>query len=251
MGGSTVKIAICDDETLCQKQILNLAKEYAQKNNYLDLSISTFSNGEDVLEAARKFGGFELYILDILMPGMDGVTLGKALREAGFDGKIIYLTSSEEYVFDSFQARPFDYLLKPTPKETLFQTLDEAIRAVLRQKEKGVIVRTRDSSIRLSFDSILYAELCQRSVVYHLPGGKTVETVQIRTAFSDAMQELLQDGRFVLCGKSVAANLHHIAMVAKDAVVFQDGAKVYLSKKACAEVRSAWSDFWLNEEGYT
>jgi len=103
MGGSTVKIAICDDETLCQKQILNLAKEYAQKNNYLDLSISTFSNGEDVLEAARKFGGFELYILDILMPGMDGVTLGKALREAGFDGKIIYLT------FSSFREPSISY----------------------------------------------------------------------------------------------------------------------------------------------
>ena len=80
-------------------------------------------------------------------------------------------------------------------------------------------------------------------------GGKTVETVQIRTTFTEAMQELLQDSRFFLCGKSITANLHHITMVEKDAVVFKDGTRVYLPKKACNDARSAWNDFWLNGDG--
>lgn len=243
-----MKIAICDDEALCRSQVLKLTKEYALENNHLNISFSAFSNAEDLLEAAGKVGGFELYILDILMPGMNGIKLGVSLREAGFDGKIIYLTSSEEYAIDSFKARPFDYLLKPVKRDALFSALGEALRSVSQQKETGVIVRTKDNSVRLSLDSILYAELRQRSIVYHLTGGKTVETVQIRTTFSEAIQELLQDSRFVLCGKSIAANLHHITMVDKDAVAFRDGTKVYLPKKACIEVRSAWNDFWLDGE---
>ena len=244
-----MKIAICDDEALCRKQVMELAQAYTQENSHLHLSVSVFPCAEDLLEAAGKVGGFELYILDILMPGMSGIQLGVSLREAGYDGKIIYLTSSEEYAIDSFKARPFDYLLKPVKRDAFFSALDEALRSVSRQKETGVIVKTRESSVRLALDSILYAELCNRVIVYHLTGGKTVETVQIRTTFTEAIQELLQDNRFFLCGKSIAANLHHITMVEKDAVVFKDGTRVYLPKKACNDVRSAWNDFWLNGEG--
>ena len=154
-----MKIAICDDEALCLEQVLELTREYAQQNSHLEISFSTFSSAEDLLESAGKIGGFELYILDILMPGMNGVQLGVALRQAGFDGKIIYLTSSAEYAIDSFKARPFDYLLKPVDQTALFQTLDEALRSVSQQKEKGVIVKTREGSVKLAFDSILYAEL--------------------------------------------------------------------------------------------
>lgn len=244
-----MKIAICDDAPLCRAQVLELAEQYAKQNEELNITVSAFANAEDLLEKAGKIGGFEIYILDILMPGMNGIKLGVSLRQAGFDGKIIYLTSSEEYVFDSFKARPFDYLRKPATKETLFPVLDEAVSSVSGQKEKSIIVKTKDNSIKLTLNSILYAELCQRSIVYHLMGGKTAETVQIRTTFAEAVQDLLQDSRFILCGKGIAANLHHMTMVDKSSVMFKDGSSVFLSKKACAEVRSAWNDFWLDGEG--
>ena len=244
-----MKIAICDDEALGRAQVLALAEEYARQNSHLNLSASAFENAEDLLEAAEKIGGFAVYILDVLMPGMDGIRLGVSLRQAGFDGKIIYLTASREYAIESFKARPFDYLLKPVGREALFSVLDEAIQSVAGQKETGIIVKTKDGSRKLAFDSILYAELCQRSIVYHLAGGMTAKTVQIRTTFTEAIQDLLRDSRFFLCGKSIAANLHHITMVGKDAVVFKDGGKVYLPKKACNDARSAWNDFWLNGEG--
>ena len=246
-----MKIAVCDDEALCREQVLELIREYIQENSHLPLSVSEFGNGEDLLAAAGKAGGFALYILDVLMPGMNGIQLGVSLRDAGFDGKIIYLTSSQEYAIDSFQARPFDYLLKPVQRDRLFAVLDEALRSVARQKEAGIIVKTRDGSVRLTLDTIYYAELNQRSIVYHLSGGKSVETVQIRTTFAEAIQELLQDNRFFLCGKSTVANLHHITMVEKETLEFRDGARVYLTKKACADVRSAWNEFWLNEEDAT
>lgn len=246
-----MNIAVCDDEALCRGQVLELIQEYIEENSHLNLSVSEFADGEELLAAAVKLGGFALYIQDILMPGMNGIQLGVALRNAGYDGKLIYLTSSEEYAIDSFKARPFDYLLKPVQRDRLFAVLDEALHSVAQQKDAGVIVKTRDSSVRLALDSILYAELCQRSIVYHLAGGKTVETVQIRTTFTEAMQELLQDSRFFLCGKGVVANLHHITMVEKETLAFRDGARLYLTKKACSEVRSAWNEFWFNGEEIT
>ena len=59
---------------------------------------------QDVL----SFGAFDIYILDIIMPGCSGIQLGKDLRRADPDGKILHLTSSAEYALESCRVKAFD-----------------------------------------------------------------------------------------------------------------------------------------------
>ena len=243
-----MKIAICDDEALFREEMLAILNEYSETHAGQHIELAAFSNAEDLLEAAGKIGGYDVYILDIVMPCMNGIELGVALRGRGYDGKIIYLTSSAEYAIDSFRAKPYHYILKPFDKAAFYTTLDEALESVFSQKRRSIIVRTQDSSIKLSLDSILWAELNHRTIVYHLNGGKTVESVQIRTTFAEAVQELLKDRRFVLCGAGMAANLQHITAVENEALVFKNTFRAYLGKKACREVRSAWYDYAFDEE---
>ena len=130
----------------------------------------------------------------------------------------------------------------------MFSALDEVISALSSKKEKSIIVKTKEHSVKIPLDEIMYAEHCKRAIVYHLTNGKTIESVLLRTAFMENVQELLRDNRFVACGISMVANLHHITMVDKETVIFKDQYKYYLSKKVCAEVRSAWYDFWFGED---
>lgn len=85
-----MKIVICDDETSCREQVLELTKLYAAQNKSKEISISAFSHAEELLEAVYKKGEFDIYILDIVMPGINGIEAGHELRSGGFDGKIIY-----------------------------------------------------------------------------------------------------------------------------------------------------------------
>lgn len=245
----TVRVAICDDEELCRAEVLAVTREYSDQHTGQHIEFVAFSNAEDLLEAAKKIGGFDAYILDVVMPFMNGIDLGVELRKRGYDGKIIYLTSSEEYAIESFKAKPFHYILKPLDQAALWATLDEALESVFTQKRRSIIVRTQKSSMKLNLDSILWAELKRRAVVYHLNGGKTVESVQIRTTFTEAVQELLNDSRFILCGASMAVNLHYITSVENEALVFKNTFRAYLGKKACREVRSAWYDYNFDGEG--
>ena len=96
---------------------------------------------------------------------------------------------------------------------------------------------------------ILYAELDKKTVVYHLINGKTIEASTIRTGFSEAVQELLQDNRFTMCGTSMAVNLYYIHIVDHDTLVFTNSQKAYIGRRASRELRSVWSDFWMNREG--
>ena len=79
-------------------------------------------------------------------------------------------------------------------------------------------MKTKENSARITFDSIIYAELSKRAIIYHLVGGKTVETTSLRTTIIEAVQELLADKRFALCGASMVANMHHITMVESEGI---------------------------------
>ena len=72
-------------------------KEYNILHPCLSISISFFTSGEELLENIKQQGRYDLFFLDIVMPGMNGITLGNTLRKQGIHEPIIYLTSSEEY----------------------------------------------------------------------------------------------------------------------------------------------------------
>lgn len=244
-----MKIAICDDSSLFRTQVLGMASDYAEERKDTAVTVQAFSDGESLLRAVRETGGFDVYLLDIVMPGMDGIELGQALRQTGTAGKLVYLTSSEEFALASYRVRAFDYLIKPIRRETLFAVLDEAIGSIPVKPDKVLIVKTKETNTRISFDSILYAELRKRAIVYHLAGGNTVTSTTLRTTFSEAVAELLADSRFVLCGASMAANMHHITMVESEAVIFMDADTVFLGKRACRKLRGDWNNYWITREG--
>lgn len=246
-----MKIAICDDESLCLEQIKPVVQEYIKDNPEKGLNAEFFSYPDDILEAAEKCGGFDIYILDVIMPGMTGIEVGINLRNSGYDGKIIYLTSSEEFSLDAFRVKAFDYLIKPISKDIFYKTVTEAIASLREKKDKSFIVKLKDRSVKLTYDSIMYADLTRRTVCYHLVGGRTVESLTVRTTFSQAVADLLSDKRFAACGQSMVVNLDHVTEVENNAVVFGTTYRAFLGEKNCRKLKDTWAEYLFNQEEQT
>lgn len=244
-----MKIAVCDDDRFYRENIPKLLNLYSERNPQYEISFTVFSHADDLLSVSRKIGGFDIYILDVIMPDENGIELGIKLRNNRFDGKIIFLTSSEDFVFDSFKAQAFDYILKPVEAEILFSVLDSAAETISYKKEKSIIVKSADGNLKLAFDRIMYAELINRSVHFHLTNGKTIESISVRTSFADAVKELIDDDSFVLCGASFVINLLHITETKTKELVFRNGRSIQLSRKMLAELRAKWVEYWLIEQG--
>ena len=244
-----MRIAICDDEASCLAHILAVSEEYKKDRAEKGVRVDTFSHPEDILESAERIGGYDIYILDVIMPGMTGIELGVKLRDAGYDGKIIYLTSSPEYSLDAFRVKAFDYIVKPIVKEVFYKTVDEASASISEKKDKALIVKTKERSVKLKYDSIVYAEFNKRAICYYLVGGKSVESTTVRTAFSQAMSELLQDKRFVACGQSMVVNLDHVTEIENTAVVFGSAYRPFLGEKLCRKLRDVWAEYLFGQEG--
>lgn len=240
-----LKVALCDDNEKECLTISKLLEEYAVSRPGLAVKTSVFSSGQALL-AAEEEGGFDLYVLDVIMSGLSGIDLGLKLRELGSNGAIVYLTVSPEYAMDSYTVHAFHYLLKPVEPDRLYHVLDEAAESVKKQKAACVMVKTKDRLQRLQLDDILYAELAGRIMRYHLFNKEIIDSVTLRVPFQEEAAPLLADPRFILCGASFVVNLYYVTAIEKKFLLLDGGIRVPLSRNLAAQVRQHWNDYWLD-----
>ena len=144
----------------------------------------------------------------------------------------------------------FSYLMPGVPtSRRYFDAVNEALDLIYVKQERSIVVKTKERSVKLTFDSILYVETAKRVVIYHLAGGKSAESLSMRSGFQESIADLLSDKRFALCGASAAVNLDHVTEVESEAVVFDGTDKVFFGKKACKSLRNIWSDYLVDAEG--
>lgn len=240
-----LRIAICDDEQEQLGQTGELLWEYRALHPELDLRVDVFSSGADLLEHLRASGSFDVYLLDVLMPDLNGIELGLKIREIDRGGHILYLTTSPDYAIDSYLAKASRYLLKPVKKEKLFSALDDVSGDWLREHQSFVTIKTRNGLQRLALRSVVYGELVGRCVQYHLADGSVLEGMSVRTSFRDAVALFLEHERFVLCGTSFFVNLAYVDMIEAAGLRLVGGGTVPLSRALRTEVTNRWLDYHL------
>lgn len=242
-----LRIAICDDEEEQLRQTAALLNTYLQSHSGLQGQVETFCSGGALLDRMEELGGFDLYVLDILMPELNGIETGRRLRALGQGGEIIYLTSSNDFAADSYDVRAFFYLLKPVEKRRLFQVLDGAVEKLGRRRSSAIVVATSDGPRRILLEQIRYVERVGRCMRYFCTDG-TVDSQTIRISFREMAAPLLADRRFWLCGASFVLNFQHVAGVNGQTALLDNGQTVALPRAAAAEFKRAWGSYWLEEQ---
>lgn len=243
-----LKLALCEDETIQRGIAAVLLHDYLKDRPGVKGKVFEFSSGPELLEALKTEGRFDLYLLDVVMPEMTGIELGLRLRRQDQEAVIIYLTVSPEYAISAYETQAFGYLVKPVDRERLYQVLDRAIGSMEKRKGTCVPVKTREGLQRVPLDEILYAELADRSMRYHMASGELVDSVTLRGAFQAAAAPMLADSRFVLCGASFVVNLYYVAVVEKSSLRLTTGERVPLPRGSAAETRRRWQAYWFPGE---
>ena len=147
-------IAVCDDQTEELKDLTELLGAW-ETDRGTPVRVKSFRSAAELLDAARH-ERFTLYLLDIMMPGLNGMDAAREIR--GFDkaADIIFLTSSPGFAYDSYSVQALEYLLKPIRAKTLYPILD---RLELRERrpQEALTLRTGGIIVRVPFFA---AHLC-------------------------------------------------------------------------------------------
>lgn len=241
-----LRIALCDDEEKQLNQAAALLNTYLSSHPDLNGQVETFRSGSALLAQVEDTGGFDLYVLDILMPELSGIDTGRRLRTLGDGGEIVYLTNSNDFAADSYDVRAFFYLLKPANEGKFFQVLDSAAEKLNQRRNSAVVVTTADGPRRILLERIRYVERVGRCVRYYCT-DTTIDSQTIRISFREAVAPLLADRRFCLCGASFALNFQHVTGVNGQTALLDNGQTVVLPRTAATDFKKAWGNYWLEE----
>lgn len=113
-----MRIAICDD----QREVRELFEERIRRL-YPEAELLLFSSGEQLLDSEKAP---DILLLDIQMPGKNGMDTARELRKKNKNTILIFVTALEEFVFQAFDVGAFHYLVKPFHEKKFAEVLMRA-----------------------------------------------------------------------------------------------------------------------------
>ena len=235
-----IHIAICDDSKQERQILAALFKRY-QELHATPLQIHIFQNGFSILDAIDQGKRFDITILDILMPGENGIEIARNIRASGTDTEIIFLTSSPEYAVDSYEVKAQNYLLKPVTEEKFFASID-SILAELDEKDTAsfIIYTTEKQYSRIRVSSLVYGEVTHRTITLHLADQTMISAVMTFTEFQDILKAYPD---FTYPHRSYAVNMNYIQYVTKSDIILTDGQKIPLSRNNYTKISEQFLNF--------
>ncbi|TGY97989.1 response regulator transcription factor [Petralouisia muris] len=164
-----MQIAVCDDE----KEIRDMFAQEIGKL-YPEADLSLYQSGEELLLSG---GEPDILLLDIQMPGKNGMETAKELRRKNKKAIIIFVTALDDFVFQAFDVGAFHYLVKPLDGRKFSEVLLNAVKqfedrkkldgASRKRELPSLMITTGGKHITVNLEDIVYAEVFDRKVILH------------------------------------------------------------------------------------
>lgn len=201
-----LSICLCDDDKNILNYYTNRINELLEKNNYA-FRIETFKSGEALIfELEDNPNRFNIIVIDIIMKNINGVETAKILRKYGYNGVIIFLTSSKDFALDSFSVEPLNYILKGDSDDRFSKIFLKAANEVYRSSNKRIIISCKPQNKIINLDIITYMESLNKKVVLHKISG---ELEEVNCTFKDIYEKVKEYG-FMRCHKSYIVNIKYV-----------------------------------------
>ena len=240
-----VQIAICDDNIDELSNMVQLIDLYRTTKNF-SCEYAVFPNGFELISVLEKGKMFDIYCLDIIMPGFMGIDVAKEIRKFDKTAPIIFFTSSPEFALESYSVRAVNYVLKPITKEKLFFTLDEVLEQIKGKKdEDAIVVKSHEGIQKILISNLIFVEAMGRNVLYHMPSGKVIECTE---SFSSAWDNLQKFGFFIKPHRSYIVNMQYIDTIENHQISLQTLKSVPVAQGKSKEIKQLYLNYQMGED---
>jgi len=236
-----IRVAICDDDI----DELNRMRELADV--YPDFEIYSYNGPKSLTADIADGKTFDLYLLDIVMPEMDGIELAELIRENNQTAVIIFLTNCGDRALDAFRVRAAQYLSKPIEPETLRVELDIALDYLRNKKSSNFIIKTKSGIRAIPFHKVVYCELKNRRLFCLTGDEETYLSVTLRVPFKELIMPLLDDERFIHPHASFVVNMDYIGATDGNNLILKTGAMVPIARRMRIEANGRYMKYFFKD----
>lgn len=237
---------ICDDDDKDLAEITARTEDFVKAHPEYPLAVQTFASAFELLEHLEAKGGFDLYLLDILMPKIAGLELARRIRKRQEPSELVFLTVSREYALEAFDVAACGYLVKPLEQEKFEEMMLRAVQRLTRPENSSLLLKTRDGFRKLSFRELVVVESFNHDRVCTLADGSRYVTSNTLTSL---MERLSGDPRFFSPHRAYIVNLEHITALNADSVLLSNGQQVPVAQASLPALKRAYVAY-LSQVGH-
>ncbi len=235
-------IAVCEDQ-MNELELLKDMLQLWQQERKTVLRIESFCNAADLLDVARK-KKFTLYLLDVMMPGIDGMAAAREIRSFDTSAEIVFLTSFPDFAYESYGVKALDYLLKPVRTEQLFPILDKLSREEEKLQE-GLTLKTQTSIIRVPFSQLVYVEVFDKRLYFNLADGSVIK---VAGRMKDYEELLLSRPEFMHTHRSYIVNMLRVREFSVSGISTFTGKNLPVSRRLYPQLQKEYLNLLFAEE---
>ena len=241
-----MKVLIVDDEQPARERLRQLVDDGGQH-----VVVAEAANGEEAVAMAALHNP-DVVLLDIRMPGVDGIETAHHLNAMETPPAVVFTTAYDEYAIDAFDARAIGYVLKPVRRERLERALEHAARITgqmlkqltdesgLKSRRQHVCTREHGELRLIPISGIRYFNADQKYVTVHHSDGQSLIDDSLKVLEDEFADEFVRIHRSVLVALDQIDRLEK-ATDGKTQIVLRDGQvdddTLTISRRHLADVR--------------
>lgn len=232
-----IETVLCDDMlVLLDKLETQLTEIAAQLGE--DIHIRKFTSGEElVFHLEEHPEDADVIFLDVLMKKLNGIETARQLRRFGCHAEIIFLTSTMDYVFDSFDVEPLHYLVKNNVSTAkLREVFSRALEHVKENVSQEFTLTVNRETRRIPIKDISYFEIVNRIVTIHFR--------HTSLDFYSSMERLeteLRSHGFIRTHRSFLVNPKYIEKFSTGSITLLDGTVIPVGPNYSSSVKNAFT----------
>ena len=233
-----LRVAICDDEKILM-EIEEIAGRFFRLN-CIDNKITIYQSSENLQYDLQDGVVYDLFLLDIEMPGIHGMELAKEIRQRILSAKIIFITSHPEYAITAYEYSVFRYIQKTMLHEKLFLALEDYYKLYALEKKEYYMIKIKNYLEKIPYRSIFYILKEGKYSVLYLEGERTVS---VRKSLKQVFEELGQE-YFYFADRGCIINLANVIGMDTGKILFPGQQNVTINKTSWKEFKERLLSFW-------
>ena len=234
-----LKIALCDDVAEERLFFYSMCKLIRERMG-IEIKLKEYVTGDLLLydlEDIRLLHSVDIILLDIKMPGKDGVEVARILRERGFQGAIIFITKSKERWQEAFDVEALNYIVKDKDdaEERFLKVFKKAYEQSTKKTDETLLLSSIGEVRKVRVSTISCFEVKDHLVKVHY-GDDTFDFI---SSLSRIEEQLYGNSDFYRVSRNCIVSISHIERIEDKNVVMLTGKTIPISSRKMKGLKEA------------
>lgn len=233
-----LEIAVCDDTPEENLAVSQYTADFFSKKE-INTQIDRFYSAEELLKTKKLY---DLYLLDVLMPGMTGIEIAEILKKTDKHPVIIFITSSLESAVEGYRVNASGFILKPVDESHFSETMERVVEQKLGLKREYISVIHDRIPMKIALNRIQYMENKLRRVSIVMSDG---EVITVGQKLSQLQELLPEHDAFLRCHQSYIVNMDYIEKIEDFCFYLKDGKIIPISRNYQKDCKNRYYHYRL------